>query len=186
MARLFQTFGLLLCVASLTSCAASRPGGIHTAPPVAPVIEAATSARAQVAAAKTSAGTAKAAIAKAAEWTVSLAKSAAPAQREPIRQLTLELDHARVQIDALTAHLLHAENDLRLTVTRATDLQQKINAQTDALNLANAQLAVANAQRKAALAQRNKLAAILAAAIAGAALFLFRKPLGLLFGLPIP
>lgn len=121
------------------------------------------------------------------------AASAAKAAKVALSLKVLDVAAANREIDILTKHLLNASTSLEIADARITGLERANNLLADTANAAvtdkNLALARADkldAQRRSAVAQRNKLLFLITIVTVGAALFIFRRPLGMLLGIPIP
>jgi septal ring factor EnvC (AmiA/AmiB activator) len=162
---------VLLSVVSMLSIAGCsavpKRTALHYSPPSAAPV------RVAIAKAQTQARTAK--------------QSIAAARIAPdAHALQFALDASDHALDQLTTSLLEA-------TAKVGELEQKIEVQTSGLNQANDEKNAAldhaaKLQRTLSdiVAQRNKLVALITVVALGGAIFLFRRPLGALFGVPIP
>lgn len=165
----------------LTACSsAPRRAALHfSTPNAAPVRANIASAQTAIAAAQRHASAARANIAAA-------EKLAAP-------NVSPLLVSARGELDALSVQLARAGGELSQSQGRIGELEEKVSAQTDALNRAQDDKNEALQKLEAAQAANHRLRwslarwrAALSLLVLAIGLFLFRRPLGALCGIPIP
>lgn len=174
---------LILAVSSLFlgACASTRPMAHFAAPSTAPVQHSAEVVQAKVASAQGHAAKAKAAVQD--------AEKAAP--KDSPATLTLALKLANDEIDSLSQDLISAQTETAVLQSEVHQLDTQITDMTKTANAAidqNNKLINENAALKASVSKWRALALKLIAGITivvlGALLWIFRKPIMMMVGIP--
>lgn len=182
----------LLSFALLAGCESTKQEPTYSAPSAAGVRMTVSKAAGSVTSAQSGTEKAKGSVV-AIQGDVQAIIAKAPQVQAELESVHFRLSAVLRELDAVSTSHAHAILELQDADSRAEALQSEVNRQTDTLNTTVTAKNKALTRVEEVTGERNQYRASLwkwrvatGTILLGLVLFLFRKPLGMLFGIPVP